>query len=318
MLGLGNVIHVPYYSLGPGPATDVIGLIEVRGEETFTTDGQLLLTTAAISNTELTVFEYLWTFADGDLEAVPKERFVPPGTTDAEQDAANIAAMDESKYAAELAAYTSLGFQLKRNGGARVLTVVPGTGAAAHLERGDRIVKIGKTVISAASDVQAALARYAPGGSTTLDYVRAGKTTRKRFNLGSVPGEPEKPRLGVQVADSFKMPATVKIDTQRIGGPSGGLVFALALYELLSEEDLTRGRVVAATGTIEFEQGIATIGPIGGIAEKVKGARAVGAEVFLVPEGNFQEAMAAAPDGLEVIAVATFQDAIEALRLPSF
>ena len=106
------------------------------------------------------------------------------------------------------------------------------------------------------------------------------------------------------------------IDAGVIGGPSAGLAFSLALVDLLGEDDLTGGEVVAASGTIEPD---GTVGPVGGITQKVVGAltREGGppATVFLVPRGNFEAARAApATSELLLVPVDRIDDAVAALR----
>jgi PDZ domain-containing protein len=101
-------------------------------------------------------------------------------------------------------------------------------------------------------------------------------------------------------------PFDVQISSGEIGGPSAGLMWALGLYDLLTPGDLTGGRTIAGTGQIALD---GTVIPIGGIEEKLTAAADAGATVFLVPQGNMEAARASGGHGLELVPVATFDDA---------
>ncbi len=89
--------------------------------------------------------------------------------------------------------------------------------------------------------------------------------------------------VGVNVAESFQFPFQVKINVGNIGGPSAGLMFALGIIDKLTPANLTDGRFIAGTGEISAD---GTVSPIGGIQQKMAGARAAGATVFLTPAAN--------------------------------
>lgn len=102
----------------------------------------------------------------------------------------------------------------------------------------------------------------------------------------------------------------IKFKVGETGGPSGGLVFAIGLVELLTEKDLMQGRHIAGTGTIS-DRGV--VGPIGGINEKILSAKKVGATIFFAPVGNAEE-IAKTPQGIKVITVATLAQAVSYLE----
>jgi len=106
-------------------------------------------------------------------------------------------------------------------------------------------------------------------------------------------------------------PYTVTFDLDEIGGPSAGLMFTLGLIDKLTPADLTGGRIIAGTGTVDDT---GAVGPISGIPQKLTGAEAAGAQLFLVPERNCAEALANAVDGLPLVKVATVSEALAALR----
>jgi PDZ domain-containing protein len=99
----------------------------------------------------------------------------------------------------------------------------------------------------------------------------------------------------------------VDIDSQNIGGPSAGMMFTLQIMDQLTEEPLTKGYRIAGTGTIDRD---GVVGAIGGVHQKVYGAIAAGARAVLVPAANYDDAVAAAGDQIEVVRVETIDDAL--------
>jgi len=109
----------------------------------------------------------------------------------------------------------------------------------------------------------------------------------------------------------FDLPIDVKVDSRNIGGPSAGMTYALTIIDLLTPGDLTKGHVIAGTGTIRFDE---TVGAIGGVRQKVFAARAVGVEIVFVPEENYADALTAAGDGVKIVPVTTLQEALDYLE----
>ncbi len=112
--------------------------------------------------------------------------------------------------------------------------------------------------------------------------------------------------MGVQVAESFVFPFTVKIKIGNIGGPSAGLMFALGIIDKITPANLTGGKFIAGTGEIEAN---GTVDPIGGIQQKMVGARAAGATVFLTPAANCPDTAGAVPAGLRLVKVSNLAGA---------
>ena len=109
---------------------------------------------------------------------------------------------------------------------------------------------------------------------------------------------------------ALNLPIGVEVDSRNIGGPSAGMTYALTLIDLLTPEDLTKGHVIAGTGTIRFDE---TVGAIGGVRQKVYAARAIGAQIMFVPTANLEAALSAQGDDIEIVAVETLQDALDYL-----
>jgi PDZ domain-containing protein len=124
---------------------------------------------------------------------------------------------------------------------------------------------------------------------------------------------PSKVYLGVAVEtrEDFTFPFPVSISTQNIGGPSAGLAMTLGLIDKLSGGSLTGGLSVAATGTID---GVGDVCEVGGVPQKTIAVERAGATVFLVPPGNYQDALSKATPQLHVYAVSTLNQALAVLR----
>jgi PDZ domain-containing protein len=108
----------------------------------------------------------------------------------------------------------------------------------------------------------------------------------------------------------FVFPIDVEIDSSNIGGPSAGMMYTLAIMNVLTPEDITHGLRIAGTGTITTN---GEVGPIGGIRQKVVGATLSGAEYILVPEANYEEALTVDIESAEIVAVSTIDDALDFL-----
>jgi len=115
------------------------------------------------------------------------------------------------------------------------------------------------------------------------------------------------PEYGIS-ADQLHI-KNITFDVKKTGGPSGGMIFAIGVIELLTEKDLLHGRHVAGTGTISTD---GKVGAIGGINEKIRAAQKAGATLFLAPSGNSSE-IAHTPSGIRVVIVSTLNGAVTAL-----
>jgi Lon-like protease len=315
-----NRFTVPYLFLGPGPTTNVLKAITVKGAPTFPSRGQLLLTTASVGQQRMNLWDVLAVWLDADAVAVPEVHVRDPQQSRDESDFEGDADMEESKINAELAAFRALGLKVPVVSGVYVLATLNGAGAHDVLQTGDVLTKVDGKPVTAADRISKALAGHRKGDTVPVTFLREGNTLTRDVELKTTI-ELKKgtftPALGVKVGTAYKFPSEVEIDSGVVGGPSGGLVFALSLADVLSEDDLTGGHTIAVTGTIgPLCEGatIETVCPIGAIEEKVRGARAAGADLFLVPKENEKAARAEAGDSIKIIAVHTLSEAIAELR----
>ncbi|HWM18567.1 MAG TPA: S16 family serine protease [Ilumatobacteraceae bacterium] len=186
------------------------------------------------------------------------------------------------------------------------------------LDPGDRLLEVDGAPLNNVDDLSAALADKQPGDlvEIRLDRPEVGELT-VTVELTSSPDEPARTIVGFLPFDTqrVELPFELDIDTGAIGGPSAGLAFTLTLIDELTPGELTGGRNIAVTGTIELD---GTVGAIGGLRQKASAVAQAGVDVFLVPaaqgEADIERARRAGGDGLLIIPVATVDEALAALE----
>lgn len=298
------------YALSPGPASDVGDLVRIEGTRR-PSKGAFLLTTVSVTIDTINPFEAIRAWFDPAIETIPREALVGNGLTDEQQNQINQADMEESKYNAMVVAATIAGLPVQPIPGARVIKVLAGMPAAAVLKEGDVITAVGGVAVRSAGEMSAAIRRHPAGTRLTFSVLRGEQTAEVAITSTTEPSDPQKrPLIGIITGPAYKIPINISVDSQNIVGPSAGLMFALAIADALTDEDLTRGHRIAGTGTIDLE---GKVGRIGGVGQKIRAAEFAGASIFLSPPEDFAEAKATARS-IRVFSVATIQDAVKVLE----
>lgn len=308
------LVETPYATLAPGSARSTGPLVSVDGTDVYPAEGELLFLTVGVDG-HVTLLEAAAAWVDPDAEVLPREAVFGEGVTEEQNRELNAIAMVGSKQTAVVVALTRLGFELSPTGtGAVILSTQPDTPAAAALEVGDTVVAVDGQPVRTYDDLTPTVSNRAPGEQVTLTVESAGGVTREEVvTLAARPDDPSRGFLGVTGdtrAFDPGLPFAVDIDSGRVGGPSAGLAFTLAVLDVLTPGELTGGRAVAVTGTIN-EDG--TVGEVGGVVQKAAAAAEAGAEVLIVPMGEF-EAARDNSHGMEVVGVETLDDALRALE----
>ncbi|WP_374208680.1 YlbL family protein [Pseudarthrobacter cellobiosi] len=318
-LGLGIAavtVPVPYVVESPGPTFNTIGqsqgspVISVTGHETYPAKGNLDLTTVYVDggpNGPVSVLGAFTAWLDGSKSVHPVELLYPSGTTKEEADEQSSVAMTSSQENAVASALKELdipfGQQLQAAG------LPGGSPSAGKVENGDIFESINGKPITSLAVVQEELAA-GQGAPATLVVQRAGESVTQTITpMNNGAG---RYILGVMLKYLFTFPFDVKISLDKVGGPSAGLMFSLGIIDTVTPGDLTGGKHVAGTGTITPD---GTVGPIGGIRQKMLGARAGGATVFLAPAENCDEVVGHVPEGLQVLKVENIAEARHAVEL---
>lgn len=314
------LVPVPYGVQAPGPTVNTLGsadgtpLIAVDGTDTYPTSGELLLTTVTTAGGPgypVETADVIQGWLSPASKVAPIETFFDPTQSQDEIDDASAQQMISSQENATVAALTELGYDVPA-----VLTIVatqPGSGSDGVAQDGDVITGIdgGSGVVEAVTyaDLAEVLAATPPGSTVQLVVDRDGESvslpivTSDDGNGGSL--------LGVFLAGEFDYPVDVHIQLENIGGPSAGTMFALGIIDVLTPGEMTGGEVIAGTGTISLG---GVVGPIGGIQQKLAGARASGADYFLAPASNCEEVVGHVPDGLQVVRIGTLAEAVDAVE----
>lgn len=303
----GLLYHTDDFALAPGPATDVSQLIRVDGDQRQS-KGAFLITTVSVTFDTINVFEWIRAAIDPVIETVPRTALIGPGLSNQQQDERNQADMEQSKYAATVVAMRSSGLTVSPIPGVRVVKVFSGP-ASAVLKDGDVIVSINGRAVPDIPRLSQAVGARPVGSEITIGYLRGEERRTATIKTSADPENPTRPVIGIRPDEAFRLPVRVNIDSQSIVGPSGGLVFTLAIADALTPGDLTRGHRIAATGTIALD---GSVGQIGGVEQKVRAAEYAGADIFLVPADEVDQARAAARS-IKVYGVRTFADAIAVL-----
>ena len=309
----GSLLPVPYVIERPGPAIDVLGdwedeqILAIDGAETYPTDGELMMTTVSVDGGpgyRVTPVEVVTAWFDRTKMVLPREAVFPEGQTREETTLTNTAAMSTSQQGAVAVALDELGIEYRD---VVMIAGVQEDGAAAStLEAGDVIVSVGGETAADVEGYRDLIAGSSKDGAVPMTVRRDGEETELEVPAELVDGTP---RLGVVLSEGHEFPLDIDIAVGDIGGPSAGLVFSLSVYDELTPGALTGGHAIAGTGTIA-EDG--AVGSIGGIRQKMVGAAESDAEFFLAPTANCDEVVGYEPDGLQVVAVGSFEEALEA------
>ncbi|MFC0526270.1 YlbL family protein [Phytohabitans kaempferiae] len=301
---------IPYVVLGPGPTVDTLGkddgkeVIQVTGAQTTTSAGQLRLTTVGVQPDVKLLSAIAGWFSDEEA-VVPRELIYPPDQTEQQVEERNAEDFRASQSSAETAALRELGFPVQVS----VKNVTAGGPSEGILSAGDVITKVGDQAVTSAPKLTELIRAKPAGTELSIEYTRGDATATAKITSRAADGEP--PRIGVEIESKQPHPFELKIDLEEIGGPSAGLMFALGIIDKIESDDLTGGKIIAGTGTIDDE---GNVGPIGGIPQKLVGAKEAGAVVFLTPADNCAEARANARPGLPLVKVATLKEALAALK----
>ena len=321
---VGSAVRLPYYTISPGSAVNLLGdvsedtpRITVDGAESYPTDDEIMLLFVRES-ARVNVWEWIQASLDPDIDLFKEAQFtggLDPEEVRVESDAD----MARSQLAAKKLALEAAGYDVPVGEGVTVLAVAPSRPAADVLEPGDILLEVDGQKLDEPDSLSEIVKTHKAGDTVEVVLERDGK--QQTVQVPTVAGEDGSPVIGVYVSGRYDFPIDVDVDTSNIGGPSAGLAMSLSIFDTLTPGDLAGGKRVAVTGTIS-EDG--SVGEIGGISQKATSAKAAGAEVFIVPactrddiktecERELTKAKERAGD-LEVIPVATFDEALEALE----
>jgi Lon-like protease len=319
-IGVTVLIPVPYVILGPGPTLNTLGrdssgqnLITIDGHQTYATSGNLNMVTiseAGGPGQNINIYGALAAWLNPDEAVVPESELFPAGQSAEQAEQEDTAEMAGSQQIATAAAFTYLHIPYQTF--ITIAETVPGYPAASVLKAGDIVSDVNGTPVTSDGQLQDLIRSHPAGTKLDFTVLRDGKT--ENFTMAAVENKNTGgvPIIGVEIEDQYKFPFSVKFDLgSQIGGPSAGTMFALGIIDKLTPDNLTGGKFIAGTGEIT-PQG--QVQAIGGIQQKMVGARNAGATIFLAPATNCSDVDGAIPSGLRVVKISTLSQAVTYLE----
>ncbi|MFJ1545388.1 PDZ domain-containing protein [Streptomyces sp. NPDC088246] len=329
LLCAGVLIPVPYSEMSPGPTVNTLGKVEgepvlqISGHKTYPTSGNLNMTTVRVTGADynMNLVEAVYGWLAHDSVVVPHDTLYPGGKTEQQSTQENAEEFSQSQESAKVAALTELGIPVSSR--VVVSTVIKGSPAQGKLHAGDVIKQVDGSAVKQPEDVAKLVTRHKPGEDVAFTIIPA-KTAQAAEKAGKEPEgsrkivittakAPKENRaiVGIQAGTDHTFPFRIDIKLADVGGPSAGLMFSLGIIDKLTPTNLTGGKFIAGTGTIDDK---GKVGPIGGINMKLVGARDAGARYFLTPNDNCKAAASDTPSGLTLVKVKTIDDAKKSLE----
>ncbi|MBT2615546.1 MULTISPECIES: SepM family pheromone-processing serine protease [unclassified Bacillus (in: firmicutes)] len=306
---------LPFYVSKPGMAKELEPIIEVSGGDEA--KGSFMLTTVRMGRAN--IYSYMMAKWSKYQELYPETSIRSEDETDEEYNIRQLHLMDGSKNNAIKIAYEKAGKEVEYEYlGVYVLDVLKGMPAAKELKAGDQIIQVDDVKFKSAQEFMDYINEKKAGDEVKIVYKREETEKTAVLSLQPFKNDPNRVGIGISLDDNRRVntkPA-ISIDSEHIGGPSAGLMFSLEIYNQLTKGDLTNGYDIAGTGTMSDD---GTVGPIGGIQQKIVAADKSGAEIFFAPNengaagSNYEDALIAAKDidtDMKIVPVDNFEDAV--------
>ena len=305
-----SLIQTEYYFMSPGPPYQ--WNIEIENAKTYEYEGNLYQLT--VRRDEANYFVYAWARLNSQIDLYPREVILPDGVTPQELSEISIQNMITSENVAIAVALDSLNYEIQSEGdGVMVDGVLDDSPVKDKLIKDDLIVSINNQLVKSTSEFISKLRTYEIGDIVNIGLIRNEQELTIETKLIEHVEYENEPMVGFLAStpnQQFIFPFEVDIETGNVGGPSAGMMMALNVYNLLTEDDITNGKKIAGTGTIEID---GSIGPVGGVKQKVIAAKRANAGLILVPTANYEEASVFADDNTEIVAVDSFDNALNVI-----
>lgn len=307
------IVPLPLVELAPGTTTSVEPLVALRTDDTTPIEGRYELLTVLVRTPTFVDTVGAWLSPTRELDR--RDQMIPTGIDERDYFRLQRQQFERSFRIAVAVGLRAAGHPVEVTTRPLVFSVLPGGPSGGVLAPGDLVTAVEGVEVTSGADLVALLENLQPGDDVTLTIERGDQPETVTVTAGRIAGLDRAAGIGITIetiANDVELPFDVGLDEHSgIGGPSAGLLFALAVYDLVNEEDLAAGRVIAGTGTVDVD---GRIGAVGGIIEKVAAAELARADVLLVPASQVRTAEDAAGGDLRVVGVGTFAEALEALR----
>jgi PDZ domain-containing protein len=292
-----------------GDKKDKVPLITIDGATTFPTEGNLNLLTVNVLGVPESLPSWgdiILSWFDSSKAVVPVDAVFPPNVTNDDRQKENTALMVNSQHDAIAAALTYEGYDVVS--GIEVVGFADDSPSEGALRIGDVVTSINGFAPQSVQQLRDKLTAAGAGTTVTLTVLRDGKPV----DVDVAPYESDSGDvvlgIGASVAYDFPFDVTIRLDD--VGGPSAGMMFALGIIDKLTPGSLNGGLNISGTGTID---NLGNVGPIGGIRQKLFGAKNTGSTLFLAPEANCDAVVGNTPDGIAVFAIGSLNEATDVL-----
>ena len=306
----------------PGPTWNVLDngssssedVLKVSGTETYPTEGALRMTTVSVSGCPgypVTTADLIAAWFSADKRIVDRNEVCPQDQSAEQVEETGKAQMTASQDSAVIAALVETG-----KAGAMHLTVTEVTEqqTSTEIQAGDVLETITPeggqtTTITSFSQLRELMTTIPEGTRVTLGVRRGDQKASAALTTIAPQEGTTGSLLGLSLKISVDSPVEATFGLSDVGGPSAGMMFALGVVDEITPGSLTGGKDISGTGTIDMT---GQVGPIGGIQQKMAGARESGSTFFLAPASNCNEVTGHEPKGMQVFAVNTLHEAVAA------
>lgn len=312
------LLPVPFVRLSPGPLFNTIGeargkeLIKISGVETYATTGALNMTTVSETGGpygQLILFDAVVAWFNPTQTVIPTSQQYP-NLTDREQVKAESRRMFSTSQANAIAAALDY-LKIPAEQIVRVDSVVIGAPADGKVEPGDLVLAVNQKPVTTSEQVVEYVQAEKPGTKIILTL----KRNEEVFDVAIISEEskvkPGAASVGVAIGPSIDPPFDIEFELEDVGGPSAGMMFTLGIIDELSAKEITFGKKIAGTGTVNV---IGEVGPVGGILQKIAASEKAGMDLFLLPLVNCNNFSKASFGKMPVIAVQNIAEAAFAIE----
>lgn len=297
----------------PGTTYDVLGatdgkpVIQIDGITTYKTTGEIRMTTVSQTRADasLSLPEALFDYVMPNRDVLPRDLIYSPGKSASQVADDEQTLMSSAQFDAAVAALRAAGQPVQE---LPMVTAVRVSGPSNDkLQPGDLILLVDNVAVTSSDDVVARIKEKGVGQKVVIQVQRQNARLSVTIDTVGSSSDGRVATIGVTVGTGYSYAPSIKLNIDpTVGGGSGGLMMALAIYDKITPGDLVGGRIIAGTGTITAT---GTVGAIGGIQEKIAGAESAGAKVFFVPADNCKDTIGVT-SSMTLVKVSTLKEAI--------
>lgn len=303
-------VKIPYYIETPGGLIDTS--TKIITQDNFKLSGSLNM--AYVSEIHATIPTYIWSKIDKDWKARREEKITIGKENIEDLEYRNKMLLIESNKIAQLVAYDHSNIKYKIVNDKLYVTYIDDK-AKTNLKVKDQIIKVNDNKAINKNYLQTYISSKNINDEITFTVKRNNKKIKRKATLIDVNKEP---KVGAIITEDYDIKSNRKIKfnfKETESGPSGGLMLALTVYSYINKMDITNGKKIAGTGTINID---GTVGEISGVKYKLMGAVKNKAQIFLVPKGNnYKEAKKIKKEknyNIELVPIETFEEALKYLK----